>query len=219
MLSGRLATDRMSVRLSGGYRMRPPLHPRHWAGLIARDVVRALCRSNNWPVYQYPWVTLVLTLPHGLGIGQWHKQSGVMRDWWVLPDQACSIADSEQVRGWVLSFLRKPVDQADGPQLPAQAHDEWLATTCPALHEWLTAVQWPDGTARQTSRLSLWFEGRECRGYLRDQDTQHLLWGVADTLAGLLVALDDQLQSDAPQWRQDRYRTGTTARVKPTKKP
>lgn len=77
------------------------------------------------------------------------------------------------------------------------------AKTWPTLVEYLTATKYPDGEARVPSALVIVADSSGWRGCLSDKDNQRSLWKVADTLEGLLLALEEAAAGDDPgSWRQ-----------------
>lgn len=77
------------------------------------------------------------------------------------------------------------------------------AKTWPTLVEYLTATVYPDGSVRVPSALVVVADSSGWRGCLSDKDNQRCLWKVADTLEGLLLALEEAAASDDPgAWRQ-----------------
>lgn len=77
----------------------------------------------------------------------------------------------------------------------------------PLLVEMLTATVYPDGTAREPSRLSVSAdrEGGGWRTMLKEEGQALVLWSHSDTLEGIMEALESHLGQDEPDWRPDRY--------------
>lgn len=98
---------------------------------------------------------------------------------------------------------------------PLLVKDERYEKKCPTLWAHLTAVQWDDGTARQTSSLLI-FTGDGCfKAMLRDREAGLCLWVAADGLEKLLLVMEAALNDPQQEWRIDRQTAEQTAsRVK-----
>lgn len=100
-----------------------------------------------------------------------------------------------------MSFLKKPKPAAKPAELPKEEIDRW-----PALLEWLTADQGPDGRKRQTATLFVFFEAGLFKGALNDRDSQMTAWVADLSPLGLLDALDVGLQSDSLDWKPNKVK-------------
>jgi len=77
------------------------------------------------------------------------------------------------------------------------------AKTWPTLIEYLTTTKYPDGQDRVPSSLVVLADSHGWKGCLSDKDNGRSLWKTADTLEGLLLALEEAAMSDDPShWRQ-----------------
>lgn len=77
------------------------------------------------------------------------------------------------------------------------------AASWPHLLEYLTETKYPDGSAREPSALIIVADGTGWRGCVSDKDNARTLWKTADSVEGLLLALEEALASDDPTvWRQ-----------------
>ena len=77
-----------------------------------------------------------------------------------------------------------------------------MAKTHPALWEYLTLDAWEDGSARQTSTLSVFWGTNGLQAALNDRDAGLVAFASGDSLDVLLQALEHGLQSDSLDWRQ-----------------
>lgn len=111
------------------------------------------------------------------------------------------------------SFVSRIQRPAAGSVDKPAAADAELARDHPALHAHLTAVTYPDGSARKTCSLTLYAQGNGFRAFLNDRDSGAAVAVEATSLAGLLAALEASLVSDDPGWRW----YGSQAQTKATK--
>lgn len=79
--------------------------------------------------------------------------------------------------------------------------DAETAAAYPQLCEFLTADEYEGGGKRTRGTLTLMSIDRSWRAVLNDKDTNESLWAAADTLAGLLDAIELELLADEPNWR------------------
>lgn len=126
----------------------------------------------------------------------------------IIVRLACGVAGgrfrwhvAEALRRELVVALRK-ITQTPGS--PAQSGpgasdaEQW-----PNLWEHLTATTYPDGSARQTSAVIIVADVSGWRGCVSDKDNGRTLWRTADSVEGLLLALEEALAADDPTaWRQ-----------------
>lgn len=99
-----------------------------------------------------------------------------------------------------MAFIEKALAKAKAQTPGRKASDVALSRSMPALYEFLTCEE-VDGRKRETSKLSIrWASGR-FQGYLNDVDSKQSLFATGDTFQGLLAALEEQLKSEDPGWR------------------
>lgn len=118
-----------------------------------------------------------------------------------------SYADRED---YLVAFLRKLQRPAQGALDRPDASDPELASRFPALHEHLTRSKDDEGKPRQTCSLTVYGQAGQLKGFLNDRDSGGAIGVQAGTLAGLLGALEAELESDQPSWfwRQDQQGSG-----------
>jgi hypothetical protein len=75
-----------------------------------------------------------------------------------------------------------------------------MAKRYPALHEYLTASRDPEGKVRQTCSLAIYGHLGRFKAFLNDRDCGAAIGVESDSVAGLLGALEAELESDAPSW-------------------
>lgn len=98
---------------------------------------------------------------------------------------------------------------------PMLVKDERYEKKCPTLWAHLTALQWDDGTSRQTSSILIFAGDGMLKGMLRDREAGLCLWVAADGLEKLLLVLEASLNDPQAEWRVDRQAEGQPAsRVK-----
>lgn len=103
-----------------------------------------------------------------------------------------------------MSFLRKAVPpgngQQRGPVPPAK-----MLTEYPALCEYLYGEEYPDGSRRQRSTLTLMAgDAVGVKVVLNDRDQGRSLWATGSDLEDCLLALEAMLQYDDCPWRLDK---------------
>lgn len=96
--------------------------------------------------------------------------------------------------------LRKVITPAGGPAASGPGAED--VTSWPNLWEHLTATQYPDGTARETSSIIIVADVSGWRGCLSDKDNGRTMWKTASSVEGLLLALEEGAAADDPSaWR------------------
>lgn len=108
-----------------------------------------------------------------------------------------SFAEKED---YAMAFLRRLQRPAQGTLDKPDPVDSELAAKFPALHAHLTATRGDDGGRRQTCSLTVYGHAGAFKGFLNDRDSGASLGVQAGSLAGLLGALEAELESDAPSW-------------------
>lgn len=76
-----------------------------------------------------------------------------------------------------------------------------LMDAYPALTEFVTLDRWDDGNERQTGTVLVCFGDGRWRAWLNDRDGSRSAWVSADSLTGLLGALDLGLREGRLEWR------------------
>jgi hypothetical protein len=71
----------------------------------------------------------------------------------------------------------------------------------PALVDFLTANQWPDGTYRDKGTLMVFVDQDRLKACLSDKANQLVLFITLDSLTLVLEACEDALKDDASDWR------------------
>lgn len=104
-----------------------------------------------------------------------------------------------------MSFLKK--HQASGESSKhASPEDVAFLKRFPALHEYLTATSYPDGSARQTASLSVFSEDGLWKACLNERDTGMVLFVAESHYDDLLTALELLLQEERPPWRPSKHK-------------
>lgn len=143
--------------------------------------------------------------------------------WTGIPEYSSWInvmwCDREQVRalveGEAMSMLRKREDrkvlgEERSPLLDHEASKRW-----PAIWEHLTAGEYPDGTKRERSSLTVFYQDHSIRGMIRDKDQKLCLWATSTSLFGLLDAIEAGCNDPDAEWRDDRQAPGQQAHRRP----
>lgn len=100
-----------------------------------------------------------------------------------------------------MSFLRKhAASEATGNT--SQVVDADFLKTYPALGEYLTSTQYPDGSQRQTSSLTVFREDGYWKACLNERDQGLVMFVAENRFGSLLEALELLLQEESPPWRK-----------------
>jgi len=110
-----------------------------------------------------------------------------------------------------MSFLRK--HQADQSSSNAQPSvDKEFQTRLPALSEYLTCPQYPDGTARQLSTMTIFREDGWWKCCLNEKDQGLVLFVAESKFETLFEALELLLQEEHVPWRKSTVKRGPAQR-------
>lgn len=106
----------------------------------------------------------------------------------------------------VFELRKRPAP--DPEKIPAGQIIARESSMWPAVVSMLTSESWPDGSKRVPSSLTLFWHDGSLKACLNDKDADVTAWVSADTLEGLLEALEVGLQGDRLDWRKGGKRTG-----------
>jgi hypothetical protein len=106
-----------------------------------------------------------------------------------------------QWRQVVMSFLKRAVPAAGAGGGGAAFPDAAFAKDYPALYEYMTAQQWPDGTTRKTSSVTLFCEDSQLKVCVTEKNDGTVLFAAGKTLKSALAALEGLLTSAETPWR------------------
>jgi len=107
-----------------------------------------------------------------------------------------------------MSFLRKRPDEAS-PSNVALSVDVAFQKEYPALSEHLTCPQYPDGTPRLLSTMTVFREDGFWKACLNEKDQGLVLFVAESKFGTLLEALELLLQEDHPPWRKSTGKKGS----------
>lgn len=158
-----------------------------------------------------------VTILHGVGCFKLVAWSEDRPDWVFCSQHQTSnwhFLQSHTKEAIVASFLRKATEDAEMVRLDSDARDLAFRARYPALSEWLSAQQYPDGAARETSTLLVFIEGGTYKGCVNDRDNARGLWAACGSFEGLLETLEGHLQAGTGEWRQSGPRQGTRGKRK-----
>lgn len=102
-----------------------------------------------------------------------------------------------------MSFLRRIEDESS-KQPSGGLGDMEFRTSYPALAEYLTCEQYPDGTPRQKATLSVFHEDGVFKMCINERDQGLVLFVAEERYSVLLEALELVLQEDRPPWRKSK---------------
>lgn len=123
---------------------------------------------------------------------------------WVEPcPHPCEMERSHgTVEEWVMSFLKRREANEQRKAMASAAQAVQWAKEHPALWEYLTTEEYPDGSPRERSMLCFFVENGVFKGALQDRDQQQSLWASSDALESLVEALEAKCAAgDASEWR------------------
>ncbi len=106
-------------------------------------------------------------------------------------------------------FLKKRVPAADAVRAKALKVEAGDLKAYPALVDFLSAEEWPDGTERKPGTMLLFVDQGKAKVCLSDRDQGLVLFLTVDSLALILEACDDVLKSDEADWRPAKGGTQT----------
>lgn len=109
-------------------------------------------------------------------------------------------------------YVDRPASSGASPSAGSVASDPAFASKCPALWEYLTLAVWEDGSVRELSTLILMVEEGRWKACLSDKANDRTAWRTADTLAGLLEALEAGLAGGGLDWRRPKAPPGRRGR-------
>lgn len=119
---------------------------------------------------------------------------------------------STQEMGEMLMAKVKRLDPSERPEgVPAVVSDPELVSSRPTLAEYLYSVQYPDGSPRKSSSMTIFAQEGVIKAVLKDPDNERALWASGDTLDDLLDNLECMLDSDTTVWRAERTKPGDLA--------
>lgn len=144
--------------------------------------------------------------------GTVHATTHYPREWW---DSLPHPTKMEKHR----SYVQKALGSSSPAGKGAAATDADLDASCPALHEFLTATQLPDGSARTVSTLLVFTEGGLWKACLNERDAGVNLWATAETLQALWAELEARLTAPMVDWRPSRRPPASQPVQKPVDKP
>jgi len=84
---------------------------------------------------------------------------------------------------------------------PLAARDEVFERAHEALHEFLTARLFDDGSERETATLLIFAADGVWKACLNDRAEGRVAFVTSSTVQGLLGALDGQLEEGSVEWR------------------
>lgn len=87
-----------------------------------------------------------------------------------------------------------------------------FAKDYPALHEYLTAETYDDGSPRQTSTMLFFVEDGGFKLCFCDRDLDRTVWAHDDSIEECLLSLEAVLSSGTAVWRKSGQRRGAKAK-------
>lgn len=112
----------------------------------------------------------------------------------------------------VSKMLQNKRPAAVGGDSVEAAEDADFMGLYPTLWQFLTAVKWSDGEARQVSSVSYWLQHGKWTACLVEKNWGMVLFATADRWDDLREALDARLADPKADWRLDRKSAGDKAK-------
>jgi hypothetical protein len=107
-----------------------------------------------------------------------------------------------------MSYLsRVPNPGGSSEASPVAPPGEW-GTLYPALVEFLSLSQWPEGDARVLGTLTLFVELGQWKASLNDRDQHRVAFCTALTPVALLTSIEEGLVTNGLDWRVARVFSG-----------
>jgi hypothetical protein len=107
------------------------------------------------------------------------------------------------------SFLRRASGSSGGTAPGGGAAPSVADTTqLPALLEFLSSTQWPDGTARQTGTCLLMVDEGRAKICLSDRDQGLVLFVTVPSLVDGVATAEEALRDAGADWRPSRQSRG-----------
>lgn len=106
-------------------------------------------------------------------------------------------------RTLLMSFLKRPQQEVAGSS-GGQPRDPEFQSQYPALFEYLTATQFPDGASRRTSSLTIFAEEGSFKACLNEREGGYALFVTEGRFLAVIEALELLLQEENPPWRKSR---------------
>lgn len=103
-----------------------------------------------------------------------------------------------------MKFVSKASDQGPVAPVPLDQSDMQLSCLFPALHEYLTAGEWDDGSSREQSTILLFMEDMIWKLCLNDRAKARSAWASGSSILSVFKALDAGLQNGTVEWRQSK---------------
>jgi len=100
-----------------------------------------------------------------------------------------------------MSFLNKVDAAAKGSTQPVSAIGGTFGVT-PAVIEYLTSVQYPDGSPRERSTVSVFVEDGVIKACLSDRDQARTLWRSGSSLEDAILGLEQAIADGTADWRR-----------------
>jgi len=99
-------------------------------------------------------------------------------------------------------WIAQALGSASAAAAGGAAHDAVLSDSYPAVHEFMTSVEGPEGKARQTSTLMVFVEPPLWKICLNERDAGLSLWASGETLDQALQNLEERLTAPVVEWRR-----------------
>lgn len=113
--------------------------------------------------------------------------------------RACRLDGGHAHHGREL-WMKKPTKIGSAGSSPLVSRLSKTVATA-TVQEWMTDGRWEDGTARETSTLSLFFEDGVLKVAFHDRSQSRSLYLAGDCLETVLEALEVRLADGTGEWR------------------
>jgi len=103
--------------------------------------------------------------------------------------------------------MKKRDATPQGEVAKASVADATFEKRFPRIFEYMTLLHFDDGTARELSKVSLFVENGKFKAALNDHAERCSLYVAADSVDGVLKALEASLGQENPEWRAWNHNT------------
>lgn len=187
-------------------------------GYFSREKVARTMRGRSRKIVERRWMAVdigsgwvvspLFTRYYDLLICH-HRFSGRVLSTRLVPAGVWAEITADQRQEMAMSFLSRPTAASNGKQSGVPAPED-VRSHWPAVGEYVYAENYPDGTPRAKSTITLM--AGDASGWklvLNDRQEGRSLWATGESLEDAFCALELQLESANPPWKADRvYKPG-----------
>lgn len=99
------------------------------------------------------------------------------------------------------AFVRKKAAASDCTPVAAVSREGAFSRAYPALWEYMTLLQFEDGSPRKTTTVKLFLGDYGLQGMIDDRENEQVAFVTADSLESVFQALETGLREGRLDWR------------------